>query len=37
DVVVTEFGRVDVRGLAGEARAEALRSIAHPDHRAALA
>ena len=37
DVVVTEFGRVDVRGLAGSARAEALRSIAHPDHRAALA
>lgn len=36
DVVVTEFGRVDVRGLAGEARAAALRSIAHPDHRADL-
>ncbi len=36
DVVVTEFGRVDVRGLAGSARAAALRSIAHPDHRAAL-
>ena len=37
DVVVTEFGRVDVRGLAGAARGEALRSIAHPNHRAALA
>ena len=36
DVVVTEFGRVDVRGLAGSARAAALRSIAHPDHRDAL-
>jgi len=36
DVVVTEYGRVDVRGLAGTARAAALRSIAHPDHRAAL-
>lgn len=36
DVIVTEYGRVDVRGLAGTARADALRSIAHPDHRAAL-
>lgn len=36
DVVVTEFGRVDVRGLAGEARAEAMRSIAHPDLRHTL-
>jgi acyl-CoA hydrolase len=36
DVVVTEFGRADVRGLAGERRAAALRHIAHPDHRAAL-
>ncbi len=36
DVVVTEFGRIDVRGLAGTARADALRSIAHPDHRQAL-
>ncbi len=37
DVVATEFGRVDVRGLAGHRRAAALRSIAHPDHRADLA
>lgn len=36
DVVVIEFGRIDVRGLAGAARADALRSIAHPDHRDAL-
>jgi acetyl-CoA hydrolase len=37
DVVVTEFGRADVRGLAGDRRAAALREIAHPDHRPALA
>jgi acetyl-CoA hydrolase len=37
DVVVTEHGRAEVRSLAGAARADAIRSLAHPDHRAALA
>ena len=37
DVVVTEYGRAEVRGLAVGARAEALVALAHPDHRAALA
>lgn len=36
DVVATEYGAVDVRGLPYAARAEALISIAAPDHRAAL-
>lgn len=37
DIVVTEHGRVEVRGLPGAARAAALRSLAHPRHREALA
>jgi acyl-CoA hydrolase len=37
DWVVTEFGAVRLTGLSLAQRAEALRSIAHPDHRAALA
>ena len=36
DVVVTEHGVAEVRGLTLERRAEALRAIAHPDHRASL-
>jgi acetyl-CoA hydrolase len=37
DVVVTEHGRAEVRALAGSERADAIRAVAHPDHRAALA
>ncbi len=37
DLIVTEYGVADVRGLALEARAEAIRAVAHPDHRTALA
>lgn len=37
DVVVTEHGSADLRGLTAEARAERLISIAAPDHRASLA
>ena len=37
DVVVTEHGRAEVRGLGVDARAEALIAIAAPAHRAALA
>ena len=36
EVVVTEFGSADLRGVSGDARAELLIGIAHPDHRAAL-
>jgi len=36
DVVVTEYGAADLRGLAAEERAEALATIAHPDVREAL-
>jgi acetyl-CoA hydrolase len=36
DVVVTEHGLAEVRGLAGAARADALRALADPAHRAAL-
>ena len=37
DLIVTEYGVAEVRGLGLEARAEAIRAIAHPDHRAILA
>ena len=37
DVVVTEHGAADVRGLGYEARAEALVAVAPPDHRSDLA
>ena len=37
DRVVTEFGVARLRGLTVPERAEALRGIAHPDFRAALA
>jgi acyl-CoA hydrolase len=37
DVVVTEHGRAELRGLGVEARAEALIAIAAPPHRAPLA
>ena len=37
DLIVTEYGVADVRGLALEARAQAIRAVAHPDHRTALA
>jgi acetyl-CoA hydrolase len=36
DVVVTEHGAAELRGLTLEGRATALRALAHPDHRAAL-
>jgi acyl-CoA hydrolase len=36
DAVITEHGRAEVRGLAGAARAEALRGVAAPHHRDAL-
>ncbi|MDO9526970.1 MAG: acetyl-CoA hydrolase/transferase C-terminal domain-containing protein [Gemmobacter sp.] len=36
DVVVTEFGSADLRGLCSMARAERIMAIAAPDHRAAL-
>lgn len=36
EVVVTEFGSADLRGVTGDARADLLIGIAHPDHRAAL-
>ena len=36
DVIVTEHGRAEVRGLAGTARAEALIAISDPAHRANL-
>ena len=36
EVVVTEFGSADLRGVTGDARAERIIAIAHPDHRAAL-
>lgn len=37
DVVVTEYGAADLRGLGYDARAAALIAIAPPDHRASLA
>ena len=37
DVVVTEYGAADLRGLSLNERARALRAIAHPEHRDALA
>ena len=37
EVVVTEFGSADLRGTWGDARAESLIAIAHPDHRPGLA
>jgi len=36
DVIVTEFGYADLRGLCSMARAERIIAIAAPDHRAAL-
>ena len=36
DVVVTEFGAVELRGKSLKERAELLTSIAHPDHRSSL-
>lgn len=36
DVVVTEYGAAWLRGRTVHERAEALASVAHPDHRAAL-
>ncbi|MEC3909102.1 acetyl-CoA hydrolase/transferase C-terminal domain-containing protein [Sphingobium sp. CR2-8] len=36
DIVVTEFGRADLRGATHEARAAALIAVAAPDHRAEL-
>ena len=36
DIIVTEYGVAEVRGLPLKERAEALRAIAHPDHRASL-
>ncbi len=36
DTVVTEYGAVELIGLSGRRRAEALISIAHPDHRSEL-
>ncbi len=36
DIVVTEHGAADLRGLGLEARAGALIQIAHPEHRAVL-
>jgi len=37
DLVVTEQGVADLRGRGHDKRAQALISIAHPDHREALA
>ena len=36
DIIVTEYGVAEVRGLPLQARAEALCAIAHPDHQANL-
>ena len=36
DIVVTEHGAAELRGLTLEGRAEALAALAHPDHRARL-
>ncbi len=36
DVVVTEYGAADLRGLTVSERAQALTAIAHPEHRDAL-
>lgn len=36
DRVVTEFGVAELKGRSPEERREALRAVAHPDHRAAL-
>lgn len=36
EVVATEFGSADLRGTWGDARAERLIAIAHPEHRAGL-
>ena len=37
DVVITEFGAADVRGLSTTERARALVALAHPSFRDALA
>ncbi len=36
DVIVTEFGVADLRGLDREQRARAIVAVAHPDDRSAL-
>ena len=36
DIIVTEYGAAELRGLTERERAHALISIAHPDHREAL-
>jgi acyl-CoA hydrolase len=36
DVLITEHGRAEVRGFAGDARADAIRNLADPLHRASL-
>jgi acetyl-CoA hydrolase len=36
DVIVTEYGAADLRGLTLSERARALTAIAHPKHREAL-
>ena len=36
DVVITEYGTAEVRGLSHSKRADALIALAHPDHRDAL-
>lgn len=36
DLIVTEYGAAELRGLTEKERARALISIAHPDHRASL-
>lgn len=36
DIIITEFGRADLRGLSHEGRSAALIALAAPDHREAL-